>query len=279
MSKSIDCQIELSGQTTNFDWWPDGKLKRITDPIGQIDFDYDTLGRLHTVTEGNATLTRTHDDLDRLESFTDSSGNTIGYEYDGSGNLKKLIYPDLKEVTYTYTTGAWEGSGEIPHLRDPEGDMSGSEGVNCPAGDRLDSITDWGNRTVDFQYDGNSRLHIVQLPNNTRRVYLYDLAGRLASVRQEQTSTGNLIVEHTYQYDALDRIEKETVEPEPAFFTVPVALMTHDADDRLDTFNGQTCLSDLDGNLVTGPLNGNLTGFTFDARQPAHGGRERHVRV
>jgi len=144
--------------------------------------------------------------------------------------------------------------------------MSGSEGVNCPAADRLDSITDWGNRTVDFQYDGNSRLSAVELPNNTRRVYLYDFAGRLASVRQEQTSTGSLLVEHTYQYDALDRIEKETVEPEPAFFTVPVALMTYDADDRLDTFNGLQCVSDLDGNLVTGPLNGNLTGFTFDAR-------------
>jgi len=78
--------------------------------------------------------------------------------------------------------------------------------------------------------------------------------------------TFNLIVKHSYQYDALDRIEKETVEPEPTPFTVPIALMTYDADDRLDTFNGQTCLSDLDGNLVTGPLGGNVTGFTFDAR-------------
>jgi len=262
----VDVATEPSGQTTNFDWWPDGRLKRITDPIGQIDFEYDTPGRLHTVTEGNATITRTYDDLDRLESFTDSNGNTIGYEYDGAGNLKKLIYPDLKEVTYTYTTGAWEGSGEIPHLRDPEGDMNGSEGVNCPAADRLDSITDGGNRTVDFQYDGNSRLSAVELPNNTRRVYLYDFAGRLASVRQEQTSTGNLIVEHSYQYDALDRIEKETGTPEPAPFTVPIALMTYDADDRLDTFNGLQCVSDLDGNLVTGPLGGNVAGFTFDAR-------------
>ena len=73
-------------------------------------------------------------------------------------------------------------------------------------------------------------------------------------------------MKHSYQYDALDRIEKETVEPEPTPFTVPIALMTYDADDRLDTFNGQTCLSDLDGNLVTGPLGGNVTGFTFDAR-------------
>jgi len=266
MSKSINFHTGLSGKTADFDWWPDGRLKRITDPVGQIDFEYDSLGRVHTVTEGNATITRTYDDRDRLESFTDSSGNTIGYEYDGSGNLKKLIYPDLKEVTYTYTTGAWEGSGEIPHLRDPEGDMSGSEGVNCPAADRLDAITDWGNRTVDFQYDADSRLQIVQLPNNTRRVYSYDFAGRLAAVRQEQTSTGNLIVELTYQYDALDRIEQETGTPEPTPFTVPIALMTYDADDRLDTFNGLQCMSDLDGNLVTGPLNGNLTGFTFDAR-------------
>jgi len=132
--------------------------------------------------------------------------------------------------------------------------------------DRLDTITDGGNRTVDFQYDGDSRLQIVQLPNNTRRVYSYDIAGRLASVRQEQTSTGNLIVEHTYQYDALDRIEQETGTPEPAPFTVPVALMTYDADDRLDTFNGLQCVSDFDGNLVTGPLGGNVAGFTFDAR-------------
>jgi len=119
---------------------------------------------------------------------------------------------------------------------------------------------------LTIHYNANSRLHIVELPNNTRRVYCYGSAGRLATVCQEHTSTGNLIVEHLYQYDALDRIEKETVLPEPAAFTVPVALMTYDADDRLDTFNGLQCLSDLDGNLVTGPLSGNLASFTFNAR-------------
>jgi hypothetical protein len=36
-------------------------------------------------------------------------------------------------ATFTYTTGGWEASGEIPCLRDPKGEASGSERVNCPA--------------------------------------------------------------------------------------------------------------------------------------------------
>ena len=42
--------------------------------------------------------------------------------------------------------------------------------------------------------------------------------------------------------------------------------MTVDDDDRLATWNGQTTVSDNDGNLTTGPLNGSLTTFTFDQR-------------
>ncbi len=162
MSKPIDFHTNPSAQTTNFDWWPDGKLKRITDPVGQIDFEYDGVGRLHTVTQGNATITRTYDDLDRLESFTDSNGNTIGYEYDGSGNLKKLTYPDLKEVTYAYD-----------------------------AADRLDSITDWGNRTVDFQYDVKTRgqsLHLLTWGFTRRWLWAHCVGHAAHGVRRGDVS-------------------------------------------------------------------------------------------
>ncbi|MFA7345087.1 MAG: hypothetical protein WC003_12355 [Terrimicrobiaceae bacterium] len=36
-------------------------------------------------------------------------------------------------ATFTYTTGGWGASGEIPRLRDPKGETSGSERVNCPS--------------------------------------------------------------------------------------------------------------------------------------------------
>ena len=136
--------------------------------------------------------------------------------------------------------------------------------------DRLDHVTDWASRVTQYAYDGHSRLSTISLPNGTVRTYGYDSAGRVNLI-QDSGSGGVIISRFKLDHDPLDRISKEIVTPEPAAFTITPASMTYDDDDRLATWNGQTCASDPDGNLTTGPLQGSLTTFSFDARNRLSG--------
>ncbi len=98
------------------------------------------------------------------------------------------------------------------------------------------------------------------------RQYAYDAAGRVRTLR-DKTGAGVLVHQRTLDYDALDRVTKETVTPEPAAYSVPLpAAMTYDNDDRLSGWNGQTAASDPDGNLTTGPVGGAMVSLTYDAR-------------
>jgi RHS repeat-associated protein len=227
---------EPSLQSTTFLYYDDQRLQQMTDPVGTVSHAYDTKARLDTVTQGAAVIDRDYDALNRLTKFTDAAGNVIEYTYDGAGHLKTLKYPGNKTVTYTYDTA-----------------------------DRLDFVTDWANRVTDFQYDQNSRLSKIVFPNLTQRNLTYDNAGRVDSIRDE-TSTLQVISQFGFGYDVLNRIGQEIATPEAVPFTVLPATMTYDDDDRLLTWNAQTCVSDPDGNLTTGPLNGSLTTFGYDAR-------------
>ncbi len=226
-----------SDETTTLIYYDDGRLHTATDTLGTITYTYDTKGRLHTITEGTDVITRDWDSLDRLETFTDANNNQIGYRYDGAGNLTRLIYPDAKEVLQVY-------------------DNAG----------RLETVTDWADRVTSYQYDNKSRLWRVNLPNDTRREFGYDYAGRLNLIRDTVISTGAVIHQASLTHDLMDRIKKEIITPEPAPFAVEPAIMTYDDDDRLISWNGQTTVSDLDGNLTTGPIDGALTTLVYDIR-------------
>ena len=227
---------EPSLQSSAWDYYDDRKLEQMIDPTGTINYLYDTKGRLDTVTENGAVLDRDWDELDRLEKFTDGDGNAIGYRYDGAGNLTELTYPGNKKITYSYD-----------------------------AADRLDFMTDWAQRTTDFIYDPKSRLSGVAFPNGTKRIFGYDWAGRRNLIRDE-TATGEIISKSVLEYDELDRIKNEIALPMVTAADISPASMTYDDDDRLATWNGQACASDADGNLTTGPLNGSLATFGYDAR-------------
>jgi RHS repeat-associated protein len=228
---------EPSGQTTTITYKDDRQLDTSVDPVGTVAFAYDGKGRIDTVTQGAAVIDRNFDVLNRLTQFTDSAGNVLKYSYDGAGNLRVLTYPDNKTVTYAYDSA-----------------------------DRLDSVTDWASRVTDFQYNTSSQLAAIVFPNGTQRVFTYDSAGRLSTMRDEIVSSAAIITKHAFSYDALDRISKEIVTPEPAAFTVSPAIMTYDFDDRLATWNSNACVSDLDGNLTSGPIAGAMATMTYNAR-------------
>jgi hypothetical protein len=60
----------------------------------------------------------------------------------------------------------------------------------------------------------------------------------------------------------------ENVTPAPTSFSIPDAIMTFDADNRLNNFNGQSVSFDADGNMTSGPsaITLNATPYSYDAR-------------
>jgi RHS repeat-associated protein len=82
----------------------------------------------------------------------------------------------------------------------------------------------------------------------------------------EKDNHGELISQFDYSYDAAGNIVKEQTLPKPESVSVPPVTMTYSAANRLATYNGQAVQFDADGNMVSGPLAGEMANFRFDSR-------------
>ncbi len=204
-----------------------GRVKTQADGVGTINWFYDGEGNPTDVTQGSANIHRTFDNLGRLHTCTDTSGNTVTYDYDNEGNLATLTYPDNKTVTYTY------------------------DGSN-----RLKTVTDWANRLTTYFYDNAGRLYEVDRPNGTSQHVYYDNANRLSSTTEQKGSS--TFWQAGYSFDNAYRLTDYTPSPITKTLPPPPASMTYDDDNRLATYNGQSVPSDNNGNLLSAPLNGSL---------------------
>ncbi len=229
--------VDPAGRATTLAYDEAGRLSRLADAGGTIDYAYDDAGRLLTVTSGGASIRREYDAAGRLTRFTDAAGNVLQYAYDAAGNLVRLAYPDGKQVAYAYD-----------------------------AANRLIRVADWAGRTTTYAYDPDGRLVLTTRPNGTQETRAYDEAGQLVQIRDFQGAS--LIAQFDLLYDPAGRILAER--PQPASTAPsPVAFTaTYDADNRLATFNGVAVAFDANGNLTSGPA---VTGagsaaFSYDAR-------------
>ena len=226
-----------SGQTATRTYDNAGRLTKLADPAGTIDYTYDAKNRLLTVTEAGQTITRTYDALDRVTTFTDRDGNRLNYDYDANGNLTALGYPDGKKVTYAYD-----------------------------AANRLTKVTDWAARVTDYTYDANGRLLRTARPNGTVETRTYDRAGQLIQLL-DRARDATLIFQIDYTYDAAGRIASENRTPAAANYVPTPTTLTHDTDNRLATYAGQSITHDADGNMLRAPVTGSsLLALTYDAR-------------
>ncbi|NQX69587.1 hypothetical protein HQN90_25980 [Paenibacillus alba] len=97
----------------------------------------------------------------------------------------------------------------------------------------------------------------------------YDANGQMTALT-DQTASGQWIS----HYDAAGNVLTEqnsaaTVASATYGATrtpLPYGTMTYTADNRLATYNGQNVIHDSDGNMITGPLGGQLQGYQYDAR-------------
>ncbi|MCB1275380.1 RHS repeat-associated core domain-containing protein [Prosthecobacter sp.] len=220
-----------------------GRMTAQSDPAGTVAVTYDNVDNVTAITEGSKTLGFEYDALDRVTRFTDAEGNVIEYGYDGAGLLTSLTYPGGRVVTYGY-------------------DAAG----------RLTSVTDWAGRVTTYTWDSLSRLSSETKPNGVITSRNYASTGVVTQIRVWKGAA--TIAQIDMQYSLMDRITSETREGITDFFP-PSVKMTIGADNRLATFDGQSCAHDADGNMTSGPdRTGAITPFSYDARNrlSAHGG-------
>ncbi|QJE95267.1 RHS repeat-associated core domain-containing protein [Luteolibacter luteus] len=198
----------------------------------------DRQGNIKSLKEGAKQVSYTYDERNRMRSFTDVRTKTIGYRYDGNGNLKELIYPDGKgSVFYTWNS------------------------LN-----RLESVTDWNGRVTRYFYDIAGRLIRGERANETERRYSYDAVSQLTGV-SEISSSGQPLFFSYNRYDGGGRRDRETLFPSRHAVAASPFNAVYDDDDRLSNFNGTAVVHDSDGNMTTGPLGGVASSpFGYDTR-------------
>jgi RHS repeat-associated protein len=214
---------QAANETTAFDYWPTGLLKKITLP----DASY---------------LLYTYDDAHRLTQISDGLGNAIDYTLDAMGNRTaenvydpsntlhrthsrvfntlSQLYQDVNAagtaaVTTTFgndpnsnqtsiaaplsrnTVNAYDELNRLKQITDP---ANGITQFAHDANDNLTSVTDPRNLTTSYAYNGFGDLSAQTSPDTGTTANTYDSAGNLA------TSTDARGAVSTYAYDALNRV-------------------------------------------------------------------------
>ena len=99
--------------------------------------------------------------------------------------------------------------------------------------------------------------------DGTEESYSYDKADRL-SAQTDKNADGSLLHSYTYTYDGAGNIIKIGGTADTA--AIGHAVMTYDKDNRLATYNGEKVTYDERGNMLHGPLNGEMGDYTYDCR-------------
>ena len=118
-------------------------------------------------------------------------------------------------------------------------------------------MTDWAERLTRYTYDRyTGDLETVTRPNGIKTTRFYD---RYGQERQYDS-----VVSFDFEYDAAGNIVKEVTSPE-ADPDINVE-MAYQAANQLATVDEKVVQFDADGNMIHGPLAGELTNFVFDSR-------------
>lgn len=228
---------EPSGQTATFLYDAMKRLTNRSDAVSTLTYDYDANGNQLKVSEGSRNLNWTYDAYDRISTYTDADGNLLKYYYDQNGNLTNLVYPDNRSVSYFY------------------------DNLN-----QLTNVTDWAQRKTLMAYDLAGRLTNIIRFNGTVRDIQYDAAGQATNI-VERTLSGAPLAYQKLHWNNAARMDWEFMAPMPHPYTQPGRTNTVDDDNRIATFNGQSVIHDLDGNMTSGPLLDNsFVGYGYNAR-------------
>ena len=249
------------GQVHQYTYDALGRITAITKPEGVTTYTYDANGNILTVTDNKGTITREYDELNRVIHYRDVNGKDVRYEYDAVGNLSAIQYYHAVKVLYTYDEN-----------------------------NNLSTVTDWNGRVTSYSYDVNNNLIGVVNANGTTTTKVYDDMQRLISsvdkkaddtiicgfeytydalgqISTEKNLANNKII--CYTYDSLSRLIKREVKNSDDevlsaqnfaydaagnIISAPTGTFSYDTQNKLTTYNGESVEYDLDGNMLTMPV-------------------------
>lgn len=286
----LGSDTDKNGRNSKYSYDAAGNLSQFTDEAGSVSYDYDANGNITSVKGSNGeVLVRNYDKLNRVESFTNGDGQTISYAYDAAGQLTGLTYPDGKKVSYTY-----QANGRLSTVTDWAGRQTS---YTYDANSRLLSTTRPDGTKEVRTYDAAGQVLTLKDLQADGTVlyeynYTYDQVGQVTNEDGGDINADlNTVTADVYGPGLSPSLEDVMIQSEglpqttdsvssgvqtdvytqPASVTADVygtgdMTMTYSADNRLATVNGEAVKYDAEGNMLVGPLAGQMQNYTFDAR-------------
>jgi YD repeat-containing protein len=224
------------GETTTFEYWPTGLLKKTTLPDSSyVLYTYDIAHRLTRIDDG---------DGNRIEYTLDGAGNrTAESSYDPSNALARSRTQVFNVLGQLWKQVGSAGTSAVTTTFGYDNNENQTS-TAAPLGrntsqlydelNRLKQITDPGSGVTQFAYDANDNLTTVTDPKTNVTTYTYNGFGDVTQTVSPDTGTtasmydsgGNLATttdarskQGSYAYDALNRVTSVTYPDRALSFT------------------------------------------------------------
>jgi len=234
------------GDKTTYEYDDFNRLIKISDKAGTVVYTYDNNSNITSISDESGTITKEYDLLNRVTSVTDANGRTVKYSYDELGNILSLTYPGGEIVRYEYYLDG-----------------------------QLKSVIDSSGNKTSYEYDSAGRLIKTTNPDGSTVEESYDKSGNLKT-KIDKSSSGEVILSYEYGYDGFGNITsiKDKITTDTEIYSAEPndgpeensVSMEYDAANRLISFNGEEVKYDKDGNMIYGPLDGEMVEFEYDCR-------------
>ncbi|MFE6713052.1 LamG-like jellyroll fold domain-containing protein [Streptomyces sp. NPDC057695] len=204
-----------AGNISRFTYDMDGQVLTATDPDGTSNRNtYDGYGQLVKVedldTQGAVlrSSSSTYDRAGNPVTLTDYRGHTKSFTFDPTGLVTKLVEPVSATESITTTYG-YDAGGNRTRFTDGRGNpfLTTYNTWGLPESEIEPSTPthpDLVDRTFTAVYDKGGRPSEMRSPGGVSVSFAYDAKSRL--VRQSGSGAEVATVDHTYDYDADDRV-------------------------------------------------------------------------
>ena len=173
---NLSRRIDADGNIIDYEYDNANRLTKILYPNGDtVLYEYDMNGNKTKITDKTGITEYVYDQFNRVYAVIYQQVAAMVYQRDKNGNVKKMIYPDSREVNYTYN-----GDNKLT---------------------TVSYIADSTTYTTTYAYDSQTgNLKSKTLPNGVVTTYQYDASDRLTDCINKK-SDGSLISSYHYTLD------------------------------------------------------------------------------
>jgi RHS repeat-associated protein len=213
----------VAGSTTTFEYFTNGLLKKVIDPLNHAtSMTYTAAGLVETITDAQSNVTTfEYDARGNRIAVVDAANNRTEFTYDVMNRLTRVTNPDSTFTQFAYdnrgrrtsvtdannkvTTYAYDDADRLTSVTDAQTPTAGVTTYAYDTENNLTSITDALSRTTTFEYDARGRVTKTIFPSTLYETYNYDNLGNLLSKVDRKNQT------ITYGYDSLNRLTSKTL--------------------------------------------------------------------